>query len=341
VTDWGARADALQRSLHEQFWLRGCRLHRLQSGKLLWPFGSWNYWWQAHALGATLDAYDRTGEAAWRARADAVLGGIVRRGGGTAVNGFFDDMGWLAIELLRMQPARRALLERLVREIRAGSSACCGGGVSWAKAHRDFVNVPATGTAALVALRWGATRPDPELVGWGLGLLGWLRQTLVTDDGVVWDGVHARADGSCDVERAEYSYTYGLVLGAGLAAWHATGDRSHLDLATLVTATALARSTDPDTGRWRDEGGGDGGLFRGIFARCLADLAVELHDGELAAVLSRQGEAVWAGRNALGLVGPDWTQPPAGPVELSTHLTGVLVVEQCARLQRAGLVPRS
>lgn len=339
MTDWDARADELQRALREHFWLRCWHLHRLRTKKQLWPLGSWNYWWQAHALGATLDAYERTADVGWRTRADTVLGGIVRRGGGSAVNGFYDDMGWLAIELLRMQPDRRALLDRLVKEIRTGSSTSCGGGVVWARAHRDFVNVPATGTAALVALRWGADRPDPELVEWGLQLLDWLRRTLVTDDGVVWDGVHARSDGHCEVERAEYTYTYGLVLGAGVAAWHATGDRSHLDHATLVATTALARSTDPDTGLWRGEGGGDGGLFRGILARCLAELAMERQDGELATVLSDQAAAVWAGRSDSGLVGPDWTEPSLGPVELSTHLAGVLVIEACARLQRVGLLP--
>ncbi len=330
----------LQRSLREQYWLRGARLHRLRSGRVLWPLGSWNYWWQAHALGATLDGCARTGDPSWRTRADAMLTGILRRGWGTAVNGFYDDMGWLALELLRMLPERRALLERLVAELRTGGSERCGGGVSWAKAHRDFVNVPATGTAALVALRWGALRPDPDLLRWGLGLLSWMQHTLVEVDGVVWDGVHARADGSCEVERAEYTYTYGLVVGAGLAAWHATGDRSHLQLVRRVTTAALARCTDPDSGLWRGEGEGDGALFRGILARNLADLAREIHDGQVAATLARQGEAVWSGRGDTGLIGPDWGATTTGPVDLSAHLTGVLLVEQCARLQQDRLLPR-
>lgn len=339
MTDWAARADTLQDALHDRFWLRHCRLHRLRTGKLLWPFGSWNYWWQAHALGATLDRYDRSGDGRFRGHADAVLGGILRRGGGTPVNGWYDDMGWLALELLRMQPDRRALLERVVKEIRTGSSGRCGGGVSWARAHRDFVNVAATGTAAQLALRWGARRPDRELVGWGVMLLDWLRQTLVEEDGVVWDGVHARRDGRCDVEREEYSYTYGLVLGTALAAWHVTGDRVHLDLSRLVARTALARTTDPSTGLWRGEGDGDGGLFRGILARNLADLAIETRDRAVARVVARQGDAVWDGRGADGSVGADWSRPPGGSVPLSTHLGGVLVVEQCARLQRSGLLP--
>lgn len=333
------RADTLQDALHTRFWLPHCRLHRLRSGKLLRPFGSWNYWWQAHALGATLDRYDRSGQGQFRGDADAVLGGILRRAGGTPVNGFYDDMGWLALELLRMQPDRRPLLERLVREIRTGSSRCCGGGVAWAKRHRDFVNVAATGTAAQLAMRWGARRPDRELVGWGVALLAWLRRTLVEDDGVVWDGVHAREDGRCDLEREEYSYTYGLALGAALAAWQVTGDRAHLAFSQLVARTALARTTDPATGVWHSEGGGDGGLFRGILARNLGDLAVEIGDRELARVVARQGEAVWSGCGPDALVGLDWCRPPLGPVDLSAHLTGVLVVEQCARLQRAQLVP--
>lgn len=338
MPDWGVRADALQRSLHEHYWRPHWRLHRLRTGKRLWPFGTWNYWWQAHALGVTLDGYERTGDPAWRDHADVVLRGIARRGGGRLVNGWYDDMGWLALQLLRMQPARRASLERLVGEIRTGRSEVCGGGVVWARPHRDFVNVAATGTAAQLALRWGARRPDPELVRWGVVLLDWLRGELVEDDGVVWDGVHARPGVRCDVERVEYSYNYGLVVGTGLAAWQATGGRGHLELAERVARTGLARLTDPDTGLWRGEGDGDGGLFRGIFARQLVDLALEVRDSGLAGVVARQGEAVWAGRDDDGLVGADWPHPPTGPVDLSAHLTGVLIGEQCARLERGGLL---
>ena len=39
-----------------------------------------------------------------------------------------------------------------------------------------------------------------------------------------------------------------------------------------------------------------------------------------------------------GLVGADWTRPAPGAVDLSEHLSGVLIVEQCARLQRTTLL---
>ena len=338
MTDWGERADALQRTLTEQFWLPRRGLYRLRSGQSLRPFGSWSYWWQAHALGAVLDARDRTGDPRWAVRAARVLRGILCRGHGTPVNGFYDDMGWLALELLRMQPATRGRLDRLVTEIRGGASDLCGGGVAWARRHPDFVNVPATGTAALLALRWGRLRPDPELVAWGRELVGWLHRTLVEPDGVVWDGVHARADGTCEVERAEYTYTYGLVVAADVALWDGDGDAAHLRRATRTATTAVTRSSDPDTGLWRSEGAGDGGLFRGILARALGELAVAGHDAGLAEVVARQGEAVWESSDGGGLVGADWTRPAPGAVDLSEHLSGVLIVEQCARLQRTTLL---
>lgn len=332
MVDWAARADALHATLADRFWSPLHRLHRLAPGRPLWPCGTWNYWWQAHAFGAALDRAERTEEPAARRHADVVLGGIARRGLGRLTNGFYDDMGWLALELLRVQPERRQDLERLLRAIQGGASTVCGGGVAWASGHRDFVNVPATGTAAVLALRWGATVGEDRLVDWGRDLVDWMHRTVVTPEGVVWDGVHARPDGGCEVERAEYTYTYGLVVAADLAAWRATGEQTYASRAARVADIALSRMTDVATGLWRVEGSGDGGLFRGILGRALSDLATATADADLAATVVRQAEAAWAaGRDGVP-VAADWLHPDRGEATLSTHLSAVLLAEQAARL---------
>src|SRR5439155_1174343 len=79
-----------------------------------------------------------------------------------------------------------------------------------------------------------------------------------------------------------------------------------------------------------DEGGTDRALFKGIYAR----YAARLDDPGLVAALAANGEAAWAARSAEGLFGPSWTQPPGAEVELSAHLSGVLLLAALAAADR-------
>jgi predicted alpha-1,6-mannanase (GH76 family) len=298
-------------------------------------------WWQAHALDALLDAYERRPDDVLAARLDAHLRGILRRSHGTGSNDYYDDMAWLALALQRMANLRvgsslllTPLVGRLLTQIQGGSSDRCGGGVAWARQHPDFKNVPATAPAAILALR------TPDQAGrhdWALGLIGWMHATLVLD-GVVWDGTHARSDGTCELERAEYTYCYGVVIGADLAAYQVTGDPAFLARARRTADSASARMGERATGLWRDEGPGDGGLFKGILSRHLGDLALVTSDPGFAQTLERQGTAAWKARSLLGMVGGDWSRRAPDSVDLSEHLSAVMVIEQCAKLQRRGLL---
>jgi predicted alpha-1,6-mannanase (GH76 family) len=79
-----------------------------------------------------------------------------------------------------------------------------------------------------------------------------------------------------------------------------------------------------------DEGGGDRALFKGIYARYAAGLG----DPSLTAALACNGEAAWSARGPDGLCGRSWTQPPGADVELSAHLSGVLLLSALAAADR-------
>jgi predicted alpha-1,6-mannanase (GH76 family) len=81
----------------------------------------------------------------------------------------------------------------------------------------------------------------------------------------------------------------------------------------------------------QEAGDGDGGLFKGILARYLGELVAVSGDESTRAVLIRNAAAAWANRRT-GLVGPSWSRPPRGPVELSAHLSGVLLLQAVAGL---------
>jgi predicted alpha-1,6-mannanase (GH76 family) len=324
---WEQRADAAQAVLEREFG-RGAGVPgalRIVSGpRTLAETFRLNMWWQAHAIDALADAQSRRPTAARARRIRSLVRAVQAAQGGTLRNAYFDDMGWMALALQRAEGAgihTAHLVDGLWRTVRAGWTGVHGGGVAWRTQQPRYKNVPATAPAAILAARLGDAR-------WAQRAVAWMEATLVDpSSGVVWDGIGRR--GGDDVDRTWlFSYTHATLLGAQLA----VGDRAG---AQRTAGVLLDRLAD-DGGVLRDEGNGDGALFRGASARYLAELAPE--DARVRRALVAMGERLWSGRDARGRFGPVWGSPPGERVELSAHLSGVLLLEALARLERAGVV---
>lgn len=303
------------------------------------PGRPWHYWWQAQALEAVVDAAERLvgvdppAAAVERDRAARLVAGIRRRNGGRLTTGFVDDMGWLGLALLRAEERlgldTAAAVADLLAAVR-GAWHPAYGALSW-RPGDDYLNTPANGPAAILAARryrWSGAAADLDLAR---GLVHWLHRTVVDPlDGTVADGLRVRP-GQARLDRTQYTYNPGLVVGADLALAAATGEVHLVGHATWVGHAAVAALTRPD-GLLPDEGGGDGGLFKGILARHLAALVARTGDRRLHAFLARWGTAVWRSAGPHGLVGPDWGRSPRGRVELSTHCAGLALLERLAAL---------
>jgi predicted alpha-1,6-mannanase (GH76 family) len=308
VTVWAERAAESSGALAGAYWDDRRQLFRIVHPRPRIPPVRWHYWWQAHALDSLVLAGDAD-------RARRLVLGVLHRNGGRITNDYYDDMAWMGLALhgaaaaglLPVDP----LVKELVAELHEGFDAEHGA-VLWRR--RDtYLNIAANAPAAILAARTG-DRAFAERV------VEWLHRTLVSADGVVRDGVHP---GRPTVDSA-WTYNYGTVIGADVA----LGD---LDCARVVAATAMRRLVGPD-GLLPDEGGGDGGLFKGVFARHLGALIAATGDAELRDMLVRNAESAWGSRSPDGLVGPDWSRRPDGPVELSAHLSGVLLFHTVAAI---------
>jgi predicted alpha-1,6-mannanase (GH76 family) len=339
VSVWAARAGAAERAVHTRHlrWLWGLPGTRL--GRVSWPAWSvqWHYWWQAHLLDCALDAYQRA-PTPWRRDTVATLVRGVRVRNLTGwVNNYHDDIAWLGLALQRsaaLAGVRRPSAEQaIMHRLRAGRGP--SGGMRW-RVGDDFVNVPATGPAAIFYARRGN-------LGIAASLVDWITDHLIDPNtGLVFDGARVNPDGSVrTVERAVYSYCQGVLLGACLELGAATGQPRWLEQADRTVRAVAEHLTDD--GVLRGHGGGDGGLFTGILVRYLALAATAIPTGGTAArVVLDSAEAAWVNRGIADggpVFGPQWTVAagPPGPGlaerDLSVQLSGWMLLEAAAMLR--------
>jgi predicted alpha-1,6-mannanase (GH76 family) len=338
-TPWAERAERAQRVLVNRYWDARRGLFRVadrwRPGRL-----GWHYWWQAHALDATVDAAARDASSSARQRIPDLVAGILRRNRGRIVSDYYDDMAWMGLALLRATQLGAVdalpMVRQLWAEIRGGWDQQHGGLV-WRRGD-TYANAPSNAPSAILAARLHQYAGAGEDLDWARRILEWLHDTLVDrETGLVWDGVHVESGGPPSPEL--YTYSHGTVVGADVELYRCTGDAEYLDRAARTAGAALIRLANRASGLWPAEGDGDGGLFKGILARYLGDLVLAVRSGQPAdaaepvlASLRRNGTAV-AGAAASGPVGPDWARPAVGSGSLSTHLSAVFVLEALARLE--------
>ena len=95
----------------------------------------------------------------------------------------------------------------------------------------------------------------------------------------------------------------------------------------------------------RDEGGGDGGLFKGVFVRYLTQLImapgmVSSDKQRYVNFLKHNAQTLWnAGTDKLNLLyGSYWKNPPSTSTDLTIQLSGAMLIESAAYLKKNNLL---
>ncbi len=344
VYNYALLADSLQLATHDTYISSNSNYYIANSSGT----STFNYWPQAHVLDVLLDGFLRTKNTQYTARMKALLNGIKVQNGGAYPNEFYDDMGWLANASMRSYTATSdadylTVAKILYTEIQGGYNNNAGGGISWQRTQLYYKNIPSTGNATILAARMYELQNNAADLTLAKSLYTWMKTNLVTSAGIVYDGINRNQDGK--VDYWEFTYNQGLFIGSAVELYNCTKDASYLQDAILVANNEIADPNLTTNGILKDEGQGDAGLFKGVAARYMTEL-VELSDldqsdrTKYATFLQRNAQTLYyngIARPSL-LINSNWAQLPTNSIDLTTQLSGVIMIEAAAKLKADGKI---
>lgn len=340
--EWDKIADSAQLSMH-YFWSASERVYLASNTSSGWG----NYWPNAHALDILVDAYERTPSAAIKARMDDLMTGVRTKNGNTWLNYYYDDMEWMALAALRAYQvtgdnAYNDIVQTLWVDIKNGWSTELGGGIWWRK-DNPSKNTPSNMPAAILAARLFQEFGNADDLEWAKDIFTWQKNTLYENaTGWVYDNIDKNGNKNL---TWKFTYNQGTFLGAALELFKITGNAQYKTDAITACDYAVGSGQLTSAGVLRDEGGGDGGLFKGVFVRYFTRLIIEgqLPDNKkqsYIAFLVKNGQSLWSkGTNKnLILFNTAWDRMPGNSTDLTTQLSGVMLMESLATLKELNLV---
>lgn len=321
-----------------------------ENGKLMnnaYPYdtereGNLNYWWKAHAVDAMMDGYDRTGDTAYTDKAESIVKSIIKKNG-SLFNDFYDDMEWLALSALRLYDATgnetvKNYVLKLWKDIKTAWWTDELGGLAWKKDQRYSRNACSNAPAAILAARLYQHFGDEEDLEWAKKIYDWQKEHLVDlGSGLVYDGLKLEENGELNVNKDWiFTYNQGTYIGAAVELYKITKDKTYLADAEKTAASALKHHVNAETGIMKEEGTGDGGLFKGILIRYLTELYEVNKSSAIKEMIYHNADTLLSkgSTKEVGLFGPSWDKPHQEPLDISVQLSGVFLIEAAAKIER-------
>lgn len=268
-----------------------------------------DFWWEAQLWETVMDAYERTSSATYRDMIDDVYDGFVAYYP-TFANNFNDDQGWWALACVRafeITSDSRYLdcAEDLFAIIWAEHDSTYGAGIWWRKSPHDQKNVATNATAAMTAARLYQATSDSDYLDAAEDLFDWV-DTALHADGHVYD--HIEGAGSGTLVKWDFTYNFGVYIGAAVSLYEATSTASYLDKA--IDAADWATTYLTAAGTFLYEGVNDAGGFRTILIRQLMRLVDDHGQSQYLPLLQANVTQAWHHRRSTDdLVGANWAAP--------------------------------
>ncbi|KAH8892377.1 Six-hairpin glycosidase [Thozetella sp. PMI_491] len=254
-------------------------------------------------------------------------------GFGGFLNDYYDDEGWWALALIaaydvNADPGFLTMVSRVIfQDMKRGTDSTCGGGIWWSKS-RDYKNAIANElyiyVGASIANRVPTNKKseylDAAVAGWN-----WFKNSGMINSGyLINDGLSNCANNGAQT----WSYNQGVILGALVELFKATGDNTYLDEAHTLASASLSALTDSN-GVIQEMpcGGLVCAQFKGIYIRNLAYLYLTSPRVDYANAIIKSADSVWAAARDgnTGQLGNSWTGPvdSGGGPDSTTHCSAL------------------
>ena len=342
TTDWSAAADSSSKSLVNSFWNAGGQYFNTDNASNT----TFQYWPNGHALDVLVDAYTRTEDAFYKNYIDQWYDGVQAKNGNTFRNDYNDDMEWNALAMLRAYQAtnetryKDAALQ-VWEWIKGGWNSNAGGGIAWAQGYEFSKNACSNGPACILAARLYQAFGDESNKEWATKIYNWEKSTLFNSGtGAVYDNINSNTG---VVSNWIFTYNQGTFIGSAVELFKIFDDKSYLNDAVL--AANYTTSTLVTNSLLKDEGNGDGGLFKGVFIRYFTELIQQ--NGLDATAKNRylqfikyNAETLWnqGTLKPAVLYGTYWGTKPSATVGVTEQLSGSMLIEAMALLEKEGLL---
>jgi len=303
------------------------------------------YWPNAHAMDAVIDAYLRSNDVKYKNYFEPWFNGIKVRNGGNYYNEFYDDMEWNALTFLRLyditKEAQYLDAVHLLWDdiLLAWNEEFAGGGLAWKKDQPYSKNACSNGPASILAARLYQLTKDEQYLDWAVKIYEWQKNNLFDrSTGAVFDNIDGRTN---EINRVALTYNQGTFLGTAVELYRITGDPVYLNDAQKIASYTITKCIDQSNNVLRDEGAGDGALFKGIFIRYFVDYLSlaeinPLYRTKFESFMQNNGKVAWTrGTDAQVLLyGSSWSSVPVGNTQLTAQTSAAMLFEGLAHFSK-------
>ena len=293
------------------------------------------FWAQAEMMETVEDAYARTHKPVYKRMIRQLHDGVVARFSTHWMGDHYnDDIMWMAIAFMRAYNLTGCLAYRSQAKwnfdhaYARAHSADFGGGLWWTTSRQEK-NACVTAPAAIAACLLSRSLGDASYLAKARWLFAWLQSTLFDQStGAVHDHISRGSGTATVVDPSTYTYNQGTFIGAADLLHRATGKSVYFTDALSALGYARTDQTDSN-GILKSEGsGGDGGAFKGIFARWATRFTAANGITAFNAWFDSNADTAWAHRDAQGLMGENWTVvSPAGSLHSLDCSSAVVMLQ--------------
>lgn len=344
-TDWQKVANLSSSTLLDYYWNKDKNFFNYYPSKPDTPAEDWHYWPQAHAMDVLIDAYVRTGDEKWKNYFSLWHEGVKQKSGGQYFNDFVDDMEWICLTMLRLFECTQeqkymdtAVL--LWNKIKSNWNTQGGGGIAWKQSQQWSKNSCSNGPAGIIAARmYWLNGQKQEDLDWASKIYEWQSAKLVDiNSGAVYDNLDART--GAVQQNWIFTYNQGTYMGMAHELYRMTGQDYYLTMANKAAKYCIRNLIDKSNNILKDEGSGDGGLFKGIFVRYFLKLLLEEgiseSDRELYVDFCNNNAKVLheKGTSSENLYSSNWAQPGSWDNDMPTQVSGCMMIEAKAYYEK-------